>query len=169
MTRLPQTFKQRIREERGSVMLTALFFLFCLGSLLSILLLEEQADLMEMQMQHTADIVSKGARSAGKWEYIDEQGEKRKMLFATTREAERFGAQIIRGAREEADILWNVNRPALEQGADTAAIIHQKGEQRHLYGQGIYHVRVEAKRSMSLFWETFRATAERVSQSGIYD
>lgn len=169
MIRQPRLLKQHLQEERGAVMLTALFFLFCLGSLLSLLLLLEQAALMEMQVQHTADVVTKGSRAAGKWEYVDEQGEKRQRLFATTQEAERYEATIIRGAREEADILWGLNSPSLEKGAGYAGAVHQKGEKASLYAQGIYYLRVEVKREIPLFWDLFSVKLDRVSQSGVYD
>lgn len=169
MIRQPHTFRQRIREERGAIMLTALFFLFCLGSLLSLLLLQEQAALLKMEMQHTADVVTKGARAAGAWEYIDEQGERKKRLFATSREAERYEAAIIRGAREEAEILWRLNGPSLEPGSDLAVAVHQKGEKPSYYRQGFYHVRVEVKRDIPLFWDLFSVKLDRVSQSGVYE
>jgi hypothetical protein len=160
---------ERMAEERGTITLTALFFLLCLGGLVSLLLLLGQAGLLSMQAQQTADIVSKGARAAGKWEYTDDQGSKRTYLFATTREARRHNADIVRGAREEADILWRLNSPAVERRADEAVIIHQKGEQKYLYRQGIYHVRVQVFSRLPLLWQEVEAGLDRTSQSGIYD
>lgn len=154
-------------EERGAIMVTALFFFFCLGGLVSLLLLQEQADLWEMHMQQTADTISKGARAAGKWEYYDDQGEKHKLLLATTDEARRYQADIIRGARDEAQILWNLNKPTWKNQKDSVDIVHQKGERNQLYRQGIYHVSVEMKKEIPLFWERFDLKLERVSQSEI--
>lgn len=169
MIQLPHNFRQRLSEERGAVLLTALFFLFCLGSLLSLLLFVEQGDILEMEAQHTADLLSKGARAAGKWEYVDAEGERQSRLFATTEEAEQQDVQIIRGAREEAEILWRLNRATLENGSNKAFVIHQKGEQPHLYRQGIYHVRVTVERRLALLWDEFEAKLDRVSQSGVYE
>jgi hypothetical protein len=160
---------ERLGEERGTITLTALFFLLCLGGLVSLLLLLGQAGLLSMQAQQTADIVSKGARAAGKWEYIDGQGSKRTYLFATTREARRHNADIVRGAREEAELLWRLNSPAVERRAVEVSIIHQKGEQKHLYRQGIYHVRVQVFSRLPLMWQETEAELDRTAQSGIYD
>ncbi|WP_400161808.1 hypothetical protein ACAF76_020825 [Brevibacillus sp. TJ4] len=163
----PKTIWKRVADERGATMVTALLFFFCLGTLLSILLLQEQADFWEMRVQHTADIISKGARAAGKWEYVDSFGEEQKMLFATTEEAESFGASIIRGAREEAAILWEMNRPHFDNRGDSASIVHQRGERDSLYRQGVYHVRVTLEREIPLFWDLFDLKIEKVSQSEI--
>ncbi|MGG1662943.1 hypothetical protein [Brevibacillus sp. NRS-1366] len=161
--------KQRMAEEHGSIMITTIFFLFCLGGLLSLLLFLEQTDLLKMKMQHTADLISKGARAAGKWEYVDSEGEKQMRLFATTAEAEQQEADIIRGAREEAEILWQLNSSAFDRGNMEAYAIHQKGERSYLYLQGIYHVRVEAASNVPTLWEDLDVKLGRVSQSGIYD
>ena len=165
MNWLPQKMGRWIADERGATMVTALLFFFCLGTLLSIMLLHEQADFWEMRMQHTADIISKGARAAGKWEYIDPFGEEKKLLFATTEEAERQGADIIRGAREEAKILWDLNQPSFDNRNDYADIVHQKGESERLYRQGVYHVRITLEREIPLFWDMFDLKIEKVSQS----
>jgi len=155
-------------DERGAVMVSALLFFVCLGTFLSILLLQEQADFWEMRMQQTADIVSKGARAAGKGEYVDGGGKVKKRLFATAREARRRGVEIVRGAREEAEILWRNNQPFLaSSGRDFAAIVHQKGEQQRLYKQGIYHVRVTLEKELPAFWDFFCVKVEKVSQSEI--
>lgn len=162
-------FLKRAREERGATMITALFFLFCLGSLLSILLFLEQTDYLEMKMQHTADLITKGARAAGKWEYTDSNGEEQVRLFATQKEANRYEAQIIRGAREEAGILWRLNGPNLERSSDEISVIHQKGERPYLYLQGIYHLELEVEQSIPVFWDELFVKLSRVSQSGVYD
>ncbi|WP_289141464.1 hypothetical protein [uncultured Brevibacillus sp.] len=122
-----------------------------------------------MKTQHTADLISKGARAAGKWVYVDSEGEKQTRLFATTEEAIQNEADIIRGAREEADILWRLNRSALSSEGGEVHAIHQKGEISYLYRQGIYHVRVEASRSLPIFWGDLVVKIGRVSQSGIYE
>lgn len=167
--RIPTHYRSKLADERGAVMITMIFFLFCLGGLLSILLFQEQANFLQMNTQHTADLISKGARAAGKWEYVDTEGERQTRLYATTEEAVQSEAEIIRGAREEAEILWNFNRSSLERGTDSARVTHQKGEKRYLYRQGIYHVRIEVDRSLSLFWGDEEVELERVSQSGTYD
>jgi hypothetical protein len=167
MTRYSGKWMRRLAEERGATMVTALFFFFCLGGLLSILLLQEQADLWEMHMQQTADTVSKGARAAGKWEYVNSRGKEQKRLLATSAEARRYDADIIRGAREEAQILWSLNIPDWVNEKDTVTIVHQRGEMDHLYRQGIYHVSVELKKEIPLFWDMFDLRLERVSQSEI--
>jgi hypothetical protein len=161
-------YMELVSQERGATLVTTLFFLVCLSGLLSLLLFQEQADFLEMKTQQTADLITKGARAAGRWEYVDADGEKRQMLFATTREAERNGAAIIRGAREEADILLRLNEPSLRKEADVIQVIHQKGEQKYLYRQGLYHVRLEVSSLIELFWETTRVTLSKVSQSGLY-
>lgn len=150
-------------------MITMIFFLFCLGGLLSLLLFQGQAHFASMNAQHTADLITKGARTAGRWEYVDTEGERQTRLFATTDEAIQAEAQIIRGAREEAEILWNHNRSSLEPGTDTAYVIHQKGEKPSLYRQGIYYVRIGVDSSLSTFWREIDLKLERVSQSGTYD
>lgn len=162
-----QKIWKQVADERGATMVTSLLFFFCLGTLLSIMLLQEQADFWEMRMQHTADIISKGARAAGKWEYVDPFGEEKKRLFATTKEAERYEADIIRGAREEAEILWRLNRPSFDNQHDYADIVHQKGENDRLYRQGVYHVNITLERELPLLWELFDLKIEKVSQSEI--
>jgi hypothetical protein len=160
--------KRLLFEERGAILVTTLFFLFCLCGLLSLLLFQEQAGLLIMKTQQTADLITKGARAAGKWEYFDEDGERQQKLFATSREAQRQGAAIIRGAREEAEILWRLNEPSLRNEAEQVVAIHQKGEQRYLYRQGIYHLQLEVTSLLQLFWETTRVMVSRASQSGLY-
>lgn len=169
MIRFDVHLKKRMREERGSIMISTIFFLVCLGGLLSLLLFLEQTDLLEMKMQHTADLVSKGARAAGKWEYLDSEGDKQVQLIATTVEAEQKEADIIRGAREEAEILWQLNSSALERRDIEAYAIHQKGERSYLYQQGLYHVRIEAESSVPTFWDHLDVKLSRVSQSGVYE
>ncbi|MFP3393219.1 hypothetical protein [Brevibacillus sp. SIMBA_040] len=169
MIRFYRHYKQRLREEHGAILVSTIFFLFCLGGLLSLLLFLEQSDLLEMKTQHTADIVSKGARAAGKWEYVDSEGERQLRLFATTDKAVQDDADIVRGAREEAAILWQLNSPALASEGKEARAIHQKGEKAYLYRQGIYHVRVEAGRSIPIWWGELDVQVRRVSQSGIYE
>ena len=160
-------FWKHAADERGAAMVSGLLFFFCLGTLLSIMLLQEQADFWEMRMQHTADIVTKGARAAGKWEYVDAGGDWKKRLFATVEEAESRGADIVRGAREEAEILWRNNQPLFDNGRDFAEIVHQKGESKRLYRQGVYHVRVTLEKELPAFWDFFRLKVEKVSQSEI--
>jgi hypothetical protein len=155
-------------QERGGVMMTALFFIFCLCGLLSLLLFQEQIGLLTMRMQQTADVVTKGARAAGKWEYVNDRGEKKSVLFATTEEASRRRADIIRGAREEADMLWRMNEQSLWEQAESITAVHQKGERKYLYSQGVYHFRLEVISQLQLFWESVRVTIARVSQSGVY-
>jgi len=167
MSRSAKNWREHFADERGATMVTMLFFFLCLGGLLSILLLQEQVDYWEMHMQQTADAISKGARAAGKWEYVDEQGEEQKRLFATTQEARRYEADIIRGAREEAEILWGLNTPKWENWSDRASIVHQRGERDQLYRQGIYHVSVELKKDAPIFWNRFQILLKRVSQSEI--
>lgn len=162
-------FLNRVKEERGATMITVLFFLFCLGSLLSILLFLEQTDYLKMKMQHTADLITKGARAAGKWEYVDTNGDKQIRLFATTEEAERRDADIIRGAREEAGILWRLNRGNLEGTSAEVSVIHQKGERPYLYLQGIYHLEVKLEKDIPVFWDELFVKMNRVSQSGVYE
>lgn len=169
MNRCSPTHRSKLADEKGAVMLTMIFFLFCLGSLVSLLLFQEQADYLKMKVQHTADLISKGARAAGKWEYVDTEGERRTRLFATTDEAVGSEAEIIRGAREEAEILWGNNRSSLEKGFDRARITHQKGEQPYLYRQGIYHVRIGVDSNVPYLWDDVDIRMERVSQSGVYD
>jgi hypothetical protein len=164
---LMKPFMRAVKEERGAVLLTTLFFLFCLCGLLSLLLLMEQADVVQMKTQQTADIITKGARAAGKWSYVDESGEEKKILFATTREAQRNNAKIIRGAREEAAILWELNEPGLRKYAEELSVVHQKGERRSLYRQGIYHLRITVKSRIELLGESEKIIFERVSQSGL--
>jgi len=160
---------KNMSEERGATILTTLFFLICLGGLVSLLLFQEQVGLLAMRMQQTADLATKGARAAGKWEYVHANGEKRRILFATTREAERNEANIIRGAREEAEMLIQRNKAALRKEAVAFRVIHQKGEQAYLYRQGLYHVRLEASSLLDLFGEPASITVSKTSQSGLYD
>lgn len=166
--RIPTEYRTKLADERGAVMITMIFFLFCMCGLLSLLLFQEQANFLQMNTQHTADLISKGARAAGKWEYVNTEGERQTRLYATTEEAIQSEAEIIRGAREEAEILWNLNRSSLERGTD-AHITHQKGEKPYLYRQGIYHVRIGVDSSLSLLWGDEDVELERVSQSGTYD
>lgn len=164
--RLMKPLIQAVKEERGAVLLTTLFFLFCLCGLLSLLLFIEQADFLQMKTQQTADIITKGARAAGKWTYVDGSGEKREILFATTREAQQRKAEIIRGAREEAAILWSLNEAGLQKNAEELSVIHQKGERKSLYNQGIYHLRITVNSRIELVGESVPVTFPRVSQSG---
>lgn len=159
----------KLKDESGTIMVTMTFFLFCLGGLLSLLLFLEQTHLLKMNLQQTADLISKGARAAGKWEYIDATGERQARLYATTDEARQSEADVIRGAREEAEILWNQNQASLERKAGQARIVHQMGEKQHLYSQGIYYVWIDVKTTLSLFWGEDKVELERVSQSGAYD
>lgn len=157
------------REENGATMITMLFFLFCLGGLLALLLLSEQADYLEMKVQHTADLITKGARAAGMWEYANSDGAPEQRLYATTEEAEQENAEVIRGAREEAAILWTMNQSALASRAEEISVVYQKGERSHLYRQGIYHLKMEVDQRIPAFWEQLDVKIERVSQSGVYD
>lgn len=160
---------KKLTEERGTMTMTALFFLICMGGLLSILLVLGQVNLANMRVQQTADIISKGARAAGAWEYWDLNGEKQTRLFATKQDALRYEADIVRGAREEAELLWRFNSPAIEKQAESVLVIHQRGERKQLYGQGIYHVEIEAKQKLPHFWGEAKGRFNRVSQSGVYD
>ncbi|ELK41581.1 MULTISPECIES: hypothetical protein [Brevibacillus] len=169
MTGLWQLAEIRAKEESGATMITMLFFLFCLGSLLSLLLFSEQADFLEMNVQHTADLVTKGARAAGLWEYTDTDGETQSRLYATSQEAEQADAEVIRGAREEAAILWRLNKSSLESRAAGVSAVHQRGERAYLYRQGIYHLQVEVEQRIPVFWGELDVKIARVSQSGVYD
>ncbi len=159
----------RMSAEHGAIMLTTLFFLIGLFGLLSLVLLVEQADVAEMRVQQTADVISKGARRAGEWTFVDPSGETRRVLFATKQEALRHDADIVRGAREEAGLLADVNRDFLLAEVDQVEIDHQKGESRSLYSQGIYHVAMEVSKQVELVWESLVLSIRRVSQSGVYD
>lgn len=161
---------QRLAEEKGATMIMSMLFLTCLFGLLSLLVLIGQADLLEMKMQHTADIISKGARAAGKWTYIDKKTghEIRTVLFATKREANKAEANIVRGAREEAEILFKLNKDALEGMADRLSVVHQKGEKHHLYDQGIYYLELFAEKEVQLSWDKASIELRRVSQSSIH-
>ncbi|RNB77794.1 hypothetical protein EDM59_30460 [Brevibacillus nitrificans] len=162
--------RSKLADERGATLLTMIFFLFCLGGLLSLVLFQEQTHFLKMNVQQTADIISKGARAAGKWEYVDAEGNRQTRLFATKEEAIQSEAEIIRGAREEAEILWNDNRASLERGKlDDAHVVHQKGEKQHLYKQGIYYIWIGVETRLSSFTEDYQVKLERVSQSGTYD
>src|SRR5690606_18439080 len=110
---------------------------------------------------------SKGARAAGQWRYIDESGKVQKRLFATTEEAREQQAKIIRGAREEAEILYQLNSREGLASVDQVTVVHQKGEKKYLYNQGIYHVAIELTQRISLFFESFAVTLRRVAQSEI--
>ncbi|WP_432775748.1 hypothetical protein AAFJ72_00860 [Brevibacillus gelatini] len=169
MSGLWQHVQIRAKDESGATMISLLFYLFCLGGLLSLLLFSEQAAYVEMNVQQTADLVTKGARAAGLWEYTDTDGETQRRLYATSQEAERAGAKVIRGAREEAAILWRMNKSALEKNADEISVVHQKGERAYLYQQGIYHLQVEVERRLPVFWGELNAKIDRVSQSGVYE
>lgn len=162
-----RALRQLVRQERGAVMITALFFLFCLCGLVSLLLFIEQTDLVEMKTQQTADLITKGARAAGTWTYTNDVGDVQKVLFETTAEANRRKAKIIRGAREEADILWRLNLPSLQKEGSKVKAIHQRGEQSSLYRQGIYHLRIFNQDRVHLIWESVLLSFERVSQSGL--
>jgi len=155
-------------DERGSASVTAIFYMLCLCGAVSILLLLEQAHFLSMRMQQTADLITKGARAAGTWEYEDEAGNTVKRLFATSKEAEAYGADIVRGAREEAEILYQLNEPGLLKTADFVDAVHQKGEKKSLYRQGIYHLQLEAEGSIWLFGGEEPIAMRRVSQSGLY-
>ncbi|MGN7472129.1 hypothetical protein [Brevibacillus sp. SAFN-007a] len=169
MIALWQRLQRGAEEESGATMITMLFFLFCLGSLLSLLLFAEQADYLKMNVQHTADLVTKGARAAGLWEYTDTEGKTQRRLYATSQEAEQADAKVIRGAREEADVLWRLNKPSLENKATGISVVHQKGERASLYRQGIYHLQVEVEQRIPVIWGELDVTVDRVSQSGVYD
>lgn len=159
---------QRIKEEHGTVLLTTLFSIICLFGFLSLLLLSSQTDLLGMRTQQTADLITKGAKAAGKWTYTDSMtGEKQTMLFATTREARKKKAKIIRGAREEAEILYELNRHALEQTVKRIDAIHQKGEMRSLYSQGIYHLELKVEKEAQLVWKKAYLKLRIVSQSEV--
>ena len=120
------SLRRIIEEERGSILPTSLFFLICLCLLLSMVLFMQQVDVTQMRMQHTADIIVKGARTAGQWIEVDSETKReRALLIATTEEAKRKKASIIRGAREEADILYRLNKPGLDQIAGDISITHQ--------------------------------------------
>jgi hypothetical protein len=161
-------WKKSWDEERGTAALTSLYFIICLAGLLSLLLFVGQAGFMEMRTQQTADLITKGARAAGKWVYVDPgTGKVKKRLFATEREARRFKADIIRGAREEAEILYRLNEPGLQKNAKEMMVVHQKGEQKYLYRQGIYHLRLQVVSEAALFWESIELFLERVSQSEV--
>jgi hypothetical protein len=139
-----------------------------IGGLLSLLLFAEQVSYLDMRMQQTADLTTKAARIAGAWEYYDtDTGKKKKRLFETEREAKKHHAKIIRGAKEEALILLDLNAEGLERRAEEMMIIHQKGDQKALYLQGIYHLRIWIKSRLPLFWRDKTVTMERVSQSEV--
>ncbi|USG65979.1 hypothetical protein NDK47_01065 [Brevibacillus ruminantium] len=160
---------EKLAEERGTTTVTALFFLICMGGLLALLLVIGQVNLAKMRTQQTADIISKGARAAGAGEYLDLFGEKQSVLFATKQDALQHDADVVRGAREEAEELWRLNSPAITRQAKDATIRHQKGEQRRLYNQGIYYVEIVTDYPIHHFWGEVNGTFRRVSQSGIYD
>ncbi|WP_019123123.1 hypothetical protein [Brevibacillus massiliensis] len=166
---MSRTFRDVMKEERGSALLSSLFFFLCIAGFLSLLLFVEQADLAEMKTQQTADLISKGARSAGEWTTIDEKGREKKVLIATTEEAKSLQADIVRGAREEAELLYRLNQAGLQSGSGKVAVVHQKGEVQSLYRQGIYHVTIETTKQVQLLWDSIRLSFRRVSQSGLYD
>ncbi len=155
-------------EQRGSAVIHSLYLIVCFGGLLSLLLFAGQVNYLDMRMQQTADLTTKAARVAGQWEYRDkDSGEKKKRLFETTREAKKHHADIIRGAKEEALILLDLNAAGLERHADEIMIIHQKGNQKSLYLQGIYHLRILIESEIALFFKDMSITIERVSQSEV--
>lgn len=156
-------------EERGATLITMLFFIISLFGLLSLLLFIEQASLTEMRMQQTADLITKGARSAGTWEYKTASGTWKKRLIATTEEAEQLHADIVRGAREEAEILDQLNRQALQPDTNTVRIVHQNGEEAGLYSRGIYRVVIFVKTQIELVTAPIEMLFERVSESGVYE
>ncbi|MCR8965267.1 hypothetical protein GOP56_16500 [Brevibacillus sp. 7WMA2] len=162
------SLRRIIEEERGSILPTSLFFLICLCLLLSMVLFMQQVDVTQMRMQHTADIIVKGARTAGQWIEVDSETKReRALLIATTEEAKRKKASIIRGAREEADILYRLNKPGLDQIAGDISITHQKGEKASLYTQGIYHLAIELKKKIYMLFEERELLFRRTSQAGI--
>ncbi|MGD8192488.1 hypothetical protein ACQCN2_21165 [Brevibacillus ginsengisoli] len=161
--------KYRIAEERGATLITMLFFLTALIGLLSILLLAEQASLTEMRMQQTADLITKGARSAGEWEYKTPSGSWKKTLIATTEEANQVHADIVRGAREEAEILYQMNKESLQPDLHTVRITHQNGEEKGLYSRGIYRVAISVQKKIELLTSSIEVLFKRISQSGVYD
>ncbi|WP_235828027.1 hypothetical protein [Brevibacillus migulae] len=155
-------------EERGSAVIHAIYLIGCFGGLLSILLFVEQVSYLDMRVQHTADLTTKAARVAGEWQYYDQDtGSMKKRLFETTKEAKEHHAEIIRGAKEEAVILLGLNADGLEKRTEEITIIHQKGNQKSLYKQGIYHVRIWVKSKLPLFLKNRTVTLERVSQSEV--
>ncbi|WP_232699067.1 hypothetical protein [Brevibacillus daliensis] len=155
-------------EERGTILPLSLFFLIILSLLLSMVLLVEQADLVQMKTQQTADLIVKGARTAGQWiEYDKGSGRTKTYLFATTEEALRHKAKIIRGAREEAEILYKLNAPELQAKSKEVSIIHQKGEQKSLYTQGIYHVAIHVEKKLYMLFDDFDFTFFRTAQAEI--
>lgn len=159
---------RRLKHENGAVMVTSIFILICLFGFLSLVLLLGQASLLGMRTQQTADLITKGARTAGKWTKLDPKtGEKQTMLFATTRDARKQKAHIIRGAREEAELLYELNREALEKSAQRVDITHQKGEKNFLYSQGIYHLELTVEQEALLLWENGHMKLRRVSQSEV--
>lgn len=162
------SLKRIIVEERGSILPTSLFFLICLCLLLSMVLLMQQADLTQMRIQQTADVIVKGARTAGQWTKVDpETKEVRVSLIATTEEARRKKANIIRGAREEAEILYRLNKTGLNQTVRDINITHQKGEKPSLYTQGIYYVAIEMKKKIYMIFEEREFRFRRTSQAEI--
>lgn len=161
--------KPTLKQECGATLLTILFFLVCLCGLVSLLLVAEQASITQMRLQQTADLITKGARTAGKWEYETPSGRTKKRLIATTREAQRRKADIIRGAREEAEILYKLNKAALEKESELVSIIHQQGEKKSLYSSGIYHVYLSVEKQVEMVTDSFKILFQRVSQSGVYD
>ncbi len=161
-------FVNRLKEEQGTILLQTLFIMICLFGFLGLLLFMEQASLMKMQVQQTADVITKGARAAGSAEYTDSMGTTHKLLVATDREAAQRKLNIVRGAREEADILYSLNKKTLQTSAESVSVVHQKGEQRSLYDQGIYHLALTVEKRAALVWDSFLMTIRRTSQSGVY-
>ncbi|NGQ96435.1 hypothetical protein G3578_14825 [Brevibacillus sp. SYP-B805] len=161
--------RERVRgEEDGTATLHSLYFMLCLAGMISLLLLIGQVGYLQMKTQQTADLITKGARAAGAWVHVDpESGEVTKRLFATKQEARRYDADIIRGAREEAEILYELNEPGLQKDVETIVAEHQKGERKSLYRQGIYHLRLQVESNVPLFWEMIELLLERVSQSEV--
>jgi len=157
-----------LRQERGAILPMTLFFFFILISFMALPLLIEQTDLAEMKVQQTADIITKGARTAGAWLYVTPEGAEVWILYATRREAEADEADIVNGAREEAELLYQYNKEQLMQSVHDVEIIHQKGERRSLYRKGIYHVEINGKRRVALGTGETEIKVHRTSQSGIY-
>ncbi|WP_255298603.1 hypothetical protein [Brevibacillus dissolubilis] len=156
-----------IADEQGTILPAALFFWICMAGFVSLLLLIEQADLTEMKTQQTADLIVRGARYAGEGVYVTKSGEEKRRLFATTEEGQHYKAELIRGAREEAEILLRYNQAGLLSTVDSMRIDHQKGEQGSLYYQGIYHVAVEVKKQTDLFGRNTELKFRRTAQAEI--
>lgn len=155
------------KEQKGTIAITNLYLILCLAGLVSLLLFSEQVTYLDMRLQQTADLTTKAARVAGAWEYTDDAGVRKKRLFATLEEAQEERADIIRGAQEEAAILLSANGEALDKITDELTIVQQRGNQRSLYKQGIYHLSITADAQIPLFGKTQPITMVRVSQSQV--